>query len=105
MRGSAVLRALVLPLWLAAPSACSASHAALPTCSVEGGVCAAGLTCISLSTPGPDGLCHGVGGACSLPCETAADCAPMGANAVCSTECSTIVTADGGSMGVCTPYQ
>jgi hypothetical protein len=29
----------------------------------------------------------------------------MGANAVCSTACATVVTADGGSMGVCTPYQ
>ena len=105
MRGSAALRALVLPWWLAAAPACSSSHSALPACSIEGGVCAPGLTCIALSTPGADGLCHGVGGACSLGCTSTADCAPMGANAVCSTGCSTIPTPDGGTVGVCTPYQ
>jgi hypothetical protein len=63
------------------------------------------LACVNLSAIGPDGLCHGIAAACSLPCASVADCAPMGANAVCSTACSTVVTAEGGSLGVCTPYQ
>ena len=63
------------------------------------------MTCVNLSAPGPDGLCNGIGAVCSLPCLSASDCALMGANAVCSTACTTVVAADGGSMGVCTPYQ
>ena len=106
MRGPAILRAFIAPMLLGcALAACSSSQAALPICSLEAGVCASGLSCVNLSGPGPDGQCHGIGAVCSLPCLAASDCAPMGKNAVCSTECNTVVIDDGGPMGVCTPYQ
>ena len=88
-----------------AAGGCGTSHAALLSCSIDGGIdgsvagqCFAPFTCMTYQAQGPDGLCHGViGDVCALPCQTSADCAMLGANSVCYT-CPS-------SPGVCTAYQ
>jgi hypothetical protein len=89
-------------LWmLGAVEGCASSHAALLSCSLDGGTdagCFAPFTCMSYQAQGPDGLCHGViGNVCALPCQTSADCSVLGANSVCY--------ACPSSPGVCTAYQ
>lgn len=69
--------------------------------SVDAGVatsstCLSGLTCMVFSAPAADGICGSGGYACTLPCTTDADCAPLGKGVTCSSKCGT---------PVCTPYQ
>jgi hypothetical protein len=63
------------------------------------GGCPPPTSCLVFFSPGPDGQCHGVTGACVLPCATTADCAVLGQNSVCLPGCTP------GTMSVCTPYQ
>ncbi len=63
--------------------------------------CPQPVRCVDFAAVAQDGICHAVGLLCVVPCQTNADCAVLGANSVCSTEC-----ADAGhGTGVCTPVQ
>ena len=67
--------------------------------------CPAPLSCQAFSAPGPDGQCHGVTAACVLVCQTTADCAPLGKNAVCLPACTRDDAGMGDFISVCTPFE
>jgi hypothetical protein len=97
------ISAVVLLLGLL--DACSPSRAALTFCTIPDGggpsSCPSPLECMIYYAEGPDGLCHGVIGAvCALPCQSNADCAPLGQNSSCYT-----CPAMPGTSGVCTAFQ
>jgi hypothetical protein len=104
------LRIAAMLFVLGALEGCSSSRAALPSCTLwdgggdgapAGSQCATPFLCTSYQAQGPDGLCHPViGGVCVLPCNSSADCAVLGSNAVCYT-CSSIAAA----QGFCTAFQ